>query len=142
MLNHCRLGLKFYFRCVNDSGMAVVINYNDHREIIADQHGAFACNFNIALPTTIKLTFSGKDNLTDTVVDSNGKIIEDKAVIIQEITLDNIPISDVYIKKYLKLTTLDQQEIYTSYIGFNGIMELDLDRPNVFLQLMKFNRLL
>lgn len=139
-LNTCKFSIEFYFNAIEHQSMAVEIWDNGVKDAEVSTEGTYVYTKEITLPTKIILKFKNK-NPNDTIVDESGKITKDKSVVIQNMSLDNLPISVNYIRKHLKLITENQQEIYSHYIGFNGDVELDFDRPNVFLQLMKFNRL-
>jgi hypothetical protein len=141
-LSKCNLSIEFYFNDIDNQTMSVEVLNQGNQLAVVSTPGAYTYCTEITLPTKVILKFSNKNLQCDTVVDETGKIIKDKSVVIQKILLDSIPISDSYLKKNLKMITEDQQEIYSHYVGFNGQIELDFDRPNVFMQLMKFNRLL
>ena len=94
----------------------------------------------IALPTEINLEFGGKDLAKDTMVDEVGNIIKDKHVLIQEIKLDNMLVEPLYLQRRLKLEYNDQIN-YSNYIGFNGTMIIQFNKPDVFRQCMECKRL-
>ena len=95
---------------------------------------ADSIEIDIELPTNITLVFSGKNNMTDTVVDKDNKIIADMYTKITNIELDGMPFPKAYIQKWLCLETQDQK-MYTSYIGFNGQMILKFEETTVFQQI-------
>ena len=106
-------------------------------KLISDQQQinfADSIEIDIELPTNITLVFSGKNHMTDTIIDKDNKIIADMYTKITKIELDGVPFPIAYIRKCLCLETQDQK-IYTSYIGFNGQMILKFEETTVFQQI-------
>lgn len=93
----------------------------------------------VDLPGSLMLQFSGKDPDFDTQVDSNGKVIRDIYVKICSIKLDGFRVNDIFLHQRIKLHTEQGQDIVTSYIGFNGKVNLDFPEKSVFLQYLLMN---
>lgn len=69
----------------------------------------------------------GQNGQWDTRVEE-GKITQDRAVVLKSLLLDDVDISKYIIEK-CPLTTDDGQTIYTGYIGFNGTIEIKFSQP-------------
>ena len=89
------------------------------------------------LPTRLCLIFSGKNNATDTRIDENGNILQDLHVKIAKMALDGFELSKHVLQQKLGLETATGS-MPTAYVGFNGTITLNLDKPNVFLQYYAF----
>lgn len=140
-LNQCNLLVDFRFNSVQDSSMTVKILTFDSIEEFSVINDVVKFKKNINLPTKVQIEFFGKNMNLDTVLDNNGNIIADKNVIIENIFLDNIPIPNWCLSKFICLVTTENQKIYTNYIGHNGFVKLDFCHSDVFRQLMSFQRL-
>lgn len=94
-------------------------------------------SFDIQLPTKIKLVVSGKDMNLDTKVNKHGKIIQDLYVKIVKISLDGFELEDHFLFRHIKLIT--NNGIHPgNYLGFNGHVDLVMDCPTVFQQIMQW----
>jgi len=136
-MNSCKLEILFQFAEVRNSYMTVKVCDS---EITPTDGDIYCYEQAITLPTTIELEFTGKDSACDTIVDEAGNIVKDKHVLIKEIRLDNMPVEPLYLERRLKLEHGDQIN-YSNYIGFNGKMTIQFDKPDVFRQLMEWKRL-
>jgi hypothetical protein len=136
-MNNCNLQILFQFAEVWNSYMTVKV---DDSEITPTDGEVYCYEKTITLPTKITLEFSGKNNNGDTIIDEAGNIVKDKCVIIKEIRLDNMPVEPLYLERRLKLE-YGEQINYSNYIGFNGKMTIQFDKPDVFRQLMEWKRL-
>jgi len=139
----CGLAIHFEFTQVNGACMSVAVQVGEYAGVMnPDSAGIFVFEAPIVLPVKVHLIFSGKDMSKDTLCDSQGRIIEDKCIIIKAITLDRFPIDGYYLQKKLILyETNSNRTTQSNYIGFNGTMCLDLDCVNVFFQLQKLARI-
>jgi hypothetical protein len=81
-------------------------------------------------PLLLKLIFSNKNQDIDTLIDSAGQILKDKAIRIDQIIIDKIKI---YHELFLiPFVTESGQVIEKSlYFGFNGVYTVDI-KPNLF----------
>lgn len=99
-------------------------------------------NFDIDLPTNLNIFIDGKDKLIDTVVDEHGKIIMDKFLRIDEIQIDGKPVDKNAIHKIVKMTTNEGETIVSNYIGFNGIVSIDLNYEDSLVAHLNIEQLL
>ena len=118
--------------------MQVEILYNNQVYAVTDQKNSFSLP--VSLPGTVTLTFSGKDMMHDTVLDSQGNIVEDLYVKIQKIKLDGFDMGVNFLNQKIVLITDDGKEIPGAYIGFNGKIVIDLNCSSVFEQIMCWKR--
>jgi hypothetical protein len=140
-LARCQLRIDFEYGLIDGKIMQVEI-YNNQKVLTATPqiNGDYAqaqVFLDLTLPTRLFLIFSGKNNLTDTQIDENGNIIKDLYVKITNLALDKIEISQNALNQKLVLETATGS-IPTNYVGFNGRITLNLDKPNVFLQYYDF----
>lgn len=135
------LEIKLEFgKCQNQiMEMILSVNNNDPIWIQPDANGLVAINLNIDLPSQVVLQFKGKDANTGTIVDANGNIVEDMYVKFLSIALDGFNLSEKFLHQKIKLLAENGQEIFSSYVGFNGIVVLDLTESDVFSQYLKMN---
>jgi len=106
------------------------------------KHGDHIFDFDIDLPCTLNVLVNGKDNSKDTVVDDKGNILEDKFIRIDKICLDNKPLNDNALPKFCKLVTNDSKTIVSNYIGFNGMVSLDLNYSDSLVAHISIQKLL
>lgn len=99
-------------------------------------------NFDIDLPTNLNIFIDGKDKLVDTVVDEHGKIIMDKFLRIDEIHIDGKPVDKNAIHKIVKMTTNESETIVSNYIGFNGVVSIDLNYEDSLVAHLNIEQLL
>ena len=93
----------------------------------------------LELPAQVTITTSGKNHRYDTKVDESGNIYEDLAVQIESIKLDSFDLNDKYIHQKINILTESGETHTTSYIGFNGTININFDENNVFAQILKAN---
>jgi hypothetical protein len=81
-------------------------------------------------PLSLRLIFGNKNQEIDTQVDSDGHILKDKAIRIDQVIIDKIKI---YHELFLiPFVTESGQTIENSvYFGFNGVYNIDI-KPNLF----------
>jgi len=129
MLNIVDLTFNFEFGKINNRSMTVEIESNNQTVLVTNN---IAVVNRLVLPNCIKIKFSGKVNGKDTKIDSQGNILEDMYVKLTGIKIDNLKIPDWAIQKNLWYVTTDGNVIKTAYIGFNGIMTIDIPESTVF----------
>lgn len=132
----------FEFAPLNDKLMQVTVS-NNHREIpvipeLTKGKYLATTRIDIVLPTQITLKFSGKNQNTDTVVDQAGNILKDLTVKIKTIRLDGMIVNQNFLHNCLILTAQDNSTWIGSIVGFNGTMNINLDKNNVFSQFVSF----
>lgn len=136
-MNLCKLEIVFKFAEVHGSFMTVKINDT----VLSGVNNEVQCYEKlITLPDSVTLEFSGKNQTTDTILDGDQNIIKDKHILIKEIRLDNMPVERLYLERRLKLEH-DNKVVYSNYIGFNGKMVIQFNKPDVFRQLLEWQRL-
>lgn len=123
MKRNFKLRLEFEFGIANGQMMSIKVNDTD---VIDGQ-----ITLDITLPSTIRVEFTGKHD-NDTVMDENGKIIEDKFIKIKKFLLDDIPVPDWVLHERLSYTTDENDELPLSFIGHNGSLIIDIPEDDVF----------
>lgn len=143
-INHCSLEFKFEFEHIDHRIMTVTVENNGQVykvEPVFDTNSYLGtAKLDIKLPTSITLTFSNKNQNTDTKIDIDGVVVQDVCVKIKCVRLDGFKIADDFLQQKLKLIATDSSIWIGPYIGFNGTMQIDLDKDNVFSQMIEFCR--
>jgi hypothetical protein len=139
-LHACKIQFKFEFGSIDNRFIQViVINGNQTNLVIPNDDHIGIAELSIELPTQLILTFTGKDPNTDTLVDKNGNITKDMYVKIISISLDGFELNNIFLHQKIKLLTETNQEITTSYVGFNGTVLIDMSESSVFSQYLSMN---
>lgn len=102
--------------------------------------GVYVTEFDLLIPSQIKMIFSGKNQDLDTILDHNNCIVQDLYVKLNRISLDNIPV-EVHVSKIANFLSCSGLNLSTDYIGFNGELSINIDQDNTFDQIMTWNRL-
>lgn len=136
-LAYCKLTLEFEFGAIADSTMSVAVGsaYTLNPGYDCRQQ----CELYIQLPSSIRLEVSGKNINTDTLVDDKQQIVKDKYVKLLDIKLDNISVPKHYLEKDITLRTHNDL-IHSNYFGFNGVVEINFTKSNVFHQWCDFKK--
>ena len=138
--SNCILTLKFKFGKTNNDYMKMLATHNNiEYKILPDIGDCSTFQFNLTLPDKLILTISNKSE-NDTIIDDNGTILEDRYIQLQEASIDGFDLNYNFLHKKIKLVTFENNEIISSYFGFNGSVELIFDQPNVFQQIYSLNR--
>ena len=134
--NNCTVEFQFEFSAIAGRHMqvAIIVNSNDLYTVTPIDTLVTGTKINVELPSQIVLTFFGKNHNTDTVSDSDGNITQDIFVKILSMSIDGFQLNEKFLHQKLKLVTVDNQEIFTAYIGFNGNITIDLSTHTVFSQ--------
>lgn len=130
MLNTIDILFKFEYGPIDDRFMQIEISAND--QIILANTASEVLVRQISLPGSISLKFSGKTPGRDTKIDSAGNIVQDMYVKLIGLNIDNLKVPEWVIQKKISYTTDDGRYLTTSYIGFNGIMTIDIPESTVF----------
>lgn len=130
MLNTVDLTFEFEYGILGDRYMQVEISTNG-QIVLADASTNVVIK-QVHLPNQISLSFSGKTPETDTIINSAGDIVQDMYVKVIGLKIDNLKVPDWVLHKKLSYTTFDGRNLTTSYIGFNGIMTIDIFESNIF----------
>ena len=136
--NTCNLKIVFKFNECNGKLMKVEVDCG-HSVILepVDKYAVFEQQ--IELPKKVIIRTSGKNHKYDTKMDESGNIYEDLAVQIESIKLDSFDLNEQYLHQKINILTESGETHTTSYIGFNGTINLDFDENNVFAQVLKAN---
>lgn len=130
MLNIIDLTFEFEYGRVSDRSMQVEITSGD-QSVLANLSNKVTVK-QIVIPNQIKLKFSGKTPGRDTVVDSAGNIVQDMYVKLLGLTIDNLKVPRWVLEKKTSYVTDGGQLLTTSYIGFNGVITIDIPESTVF----------
>lgn len=141
MINFNKCNLKIHFTLGKCKNKLFKLLVNNEELIPVDSGDLINAVYErqISLPTRVEIRTSGKDNNTDTIVDKDGKILEDLYVQIKEVSLDNFQLNEKYLHQKINIKTESGKMYTTSYIGFNGITVLNFQEKNVFSQVMVCN---
>jgi len=134
--NKCNIKFKFEFGSIEQRSMNITAMCNNKCYTV-DKSGVI--EFEILLPTTIILDVSGKNYNTDTIVAADGTILQDIFAKIDSITIDNFPLNQLFLHQRITLSTDTDQNVITSYFGFNGTVTIELKEDTVFAQLLSMN---
>lgn len=93
----------------------------------------------VDLPGQVQLRFSGKRIGQDTLVNDLGEIIEDMAVVISGVRLDGFPGNHTFLHQRLILDTELGDRVVSNFVGFNGVITLDLLEPHVLGVISSWN---
>ncbi len=133
MLNKVDIKIKFFFGELDGKSMKIKIQSDQFSETVSRDSGPLYWQRTLYLPCCLEMEFFDKA-VNDTRLDENGNIVADKHVSIEGIWIDGFEVSLLALDRLIKLNTT--HDIITSrYIGHNGIVILDFDKPNAFLQL-------
>lgn len=141
MTDNYSLEIVLKFGELNGQTMSVELLTEDQKFLVSGVTGKHVFSTSISFPTQIEMHFSGKNQITDTVIDENGKIIKDKYVKIESIAIDGIYLPKQYLQQGIELITNDQRKIVSDYIGFNGKIQIKFDKSNLFYQIADIFRL-
>jgi hypothetical protein len=144
--NQCNIDVELEFGPVDGKFMCVSGRCGDQIiELQPAENGltpfVTTVSFVCQLPNKLELIFKGKDPNTGTIVGPDGSIVQDMYVKINKFAIDRLKCNDIFLHQKIKLITIDNQEIVTSYVGFNGSVVINLDQPNAFFQLHNFNQI-
>ncbi len=134
--NKCNIKFKFEFGSIGQRSMNVTATCNNKCYTVAPSG---IIGFEISLPTTIILDVSGKNYNTDTIVAADGTILQDIFAKIDSIIIDNFPLNQLFLHQRITLSTDTDQNVITSYFGFNGTVTIELKEDTVFAQLLSMN---
>ena len=138
--NDCLLTLKFKFGKTNNDYMNLkIVHGNNEYSVVPNADDCSTFQIKLNLPDKIVLLVSNKNEF-DTVVDEQGNIVQDRYIQLQEASLDGFELNYNFLHKKIKILTLDNNEVISSYFGFNGSVELDFNQSNVFHQVSLLNR--
>lgn len=129
-LNHSQVQLYFKFGQVRDTYMSMRVNGID---VVPDADEQAMIELWIDFPCELVVELEGKDNNTDTVIDSDGKIIQDKFVQLTQVKVDRMSVGNHFLQKW----PVVNDSFTTTYFGFNGQVRLNFDETTAFHWLLK-----
>jgi len=135
LFNTCKLKITFKFGKCNDRLMNLTVN----DEVLNPVDNYVLFEKNIQLPEKLSIKTSGKIDGKDTKVDTDGNIVEDMYIQIENISLDDFPLNEIYLHQRINLLTEKGETNTSNYIGFNGTVNLDFVEENVFAQVLTLN---
>jgi hypothetical protein len=133
---NCTLKMRFRYGSCNNKLLQVEVEHNQKKVKLSPVENFATYTKQITLPTTLKVSVTGKDTVTDTKVDADGNVIEDLFVEICDITLDTFRLSDFFLHKKITIQTEDGKDHNTNYFG-NGSANIDFLEENIFAQVYK-----
>ena len=141
--SRCTIDFKFEFGTIDGRAMTLEISTPTETILVIpnqiDSRLIGDTKIEVDLPTQIVLKFTGKNYNTDTIVDENGNIVKDIYIKILSMRMDGFKLNEKFLHQKIKVVTDQSQQYNTAYIGFNGLIEFDLNEPNVFLQYLTLN---
>jgi hypothetical protein len=129
-LNCSQVQLYFKFGQVRGTYMSVHVNGID---VVPDSNEQAMVELCVDFPCELLISLEGKDNNVDTVVDSDGKIIQDKFVQLTEARVDRVIVDHNFLQKWPVVS----DSFATTYFGFNGQVSLKFNEPTGFHWLLK-----
>lgn len=132
--------LIFEVGTIDGRSMAMDLHYQGNVQRLADlPQGVLHHTMDVEFPSSMRIEISGK-GVNDTKVDSQGRIIEDKYILLKNILVDGHPIDQNWCCRFVVLRSDDHGPIVSNYWGFNGVVDLDFDSDNSFKWLAKTRR--
>ena len=139
----CVAKLDFEFGRIDNRHMHLSVIHGDCSYLIEprfnDDIGYASLSLDIQLPTAIYFSVSNK-GLDDTIVDSDGNILKDCYIKLESLSLDTFVINRDVLGRRLVLNADNGQTVKSNYFGFNGVAVLDLNKLDVFSQVLTLNR--
>jgi len=87
-------------------------------------------NSDMTFPGKIIIQQYGKDMTRDTKLDKNGKILDDKGIVIQSVKIHDVLLEyELYRFDFIKE---DGTVLNNNYLGFNGKYVIDIDKNNLY----------
>jgi len=81
-------------------------------------------------PATLKLVLSDKNLSSDTKINNDGKIVEDKFIELKKISVDGVDANIEFMQRIVLNTNKEKIKAY--YWGFNGTVEIAFDQIDSF----------
>lgn len=128
--NQSQVQLYFKFGQVRDAYMSMQVNGIDVVPNADEQAMIELC---VDFPCELVIELTGKNNNTDTIINCDGKIIQDKFVQLTQVKIDRMIVHDHFLQKW----PIVNDSFATTYFGFNGQVRLKFDEPTAFHWLLK-----
>ncbi len=84
-------------------------------------------DLNLDLPGTIKIVLGNKNNNTDTRIDHNGQVLQDKYIKLSEMTVARVPVKSSVLFDLCNYLTETGQQSQDTYWGWNGTVQINLN---------------
>ena len=89
-------------------------------------------DFDCELPNQIVFEFGDKF-INDTIVDKSGRIIQDKHIKIEKVSIDNMPVEQWIVESRLfEFVPKNNKTIHTNYFGYNGKAYMNIKNNDSF----------
>lgn len=122
--------LYFEFGQVRDRYMNLRVNGID---VVPDSNEQAVVQVSVDFPGELCLELTGKDNNVDTILDSNGNIVQDKFVRLTKVKVDRMIVNDHFLQKW----PIVNDSFASTHFGFNGQVRLGFNEPTAFHWLLK-----
>jgi hypothetical protein len=129
-----RVEFNFEFGIYNGS-MSVSIKQGDHKlfESIDNIQKNLVAIIDLVSHGTLTIQLDGKNNNSDTEVDSQGNIVADKYVRLQNLIVGRVPVSHANLYNLCRYTTITGTQVNDTYWGWNGEVCVNFDQTNPVL---------
>ena len=120
--------------------------FHEGYECVPDENNEYIYTGEINFPCTLRFEMQGKDSHgADCRVDNDGNVIWDRFIIISRVTVDSVVPNLNFIRRWGRIhpgTSLDNfrpsnQIVFSNYLGFNGVLELEFEGSNVLEWLLR-----
>lgn len=105
-------------------------NQNHLLDFVPDKAGLSVVNLSIIMPAEIKIELSGKNMQTDTKVDADGRIVQDKYIKIVGMSLGRHPIPEHKIYEMCRFISTNDDEVLGNFFGRPGVVYIVFDQPD------------
>lgn len=140
LITKSKLLFTLEFGSVNDNTMQLEFLYNGQQCIMDPGRDVTITHvMDICFPAEITLTVSGKNMMTDTLLDEAGRIVRDKYIKLVAIEIDNIALPTAWMEKKIELIRPGQDPVISNYFGHNGTCSIRFSKANAFLQILSIN---
>jgi hypothetical protein len=127
-----KVKLEFKFASVNNACMSLTVNGSP---LVPGPDLLATVTIDQEFPGRIDLVVDGKDMNHDTILDAEGNIVQDKHILLTNVTVDRVLVPDHFIQSWPKTSNRS-----TSYFGFNDQISLNFDDSDSFYWLLKTKR--
>lgn len=120
--------------------------FHNDEQCMPDSNNQYIYRAQHIFPVRLQFEMNGKcPRGSDCRVDANGEVIWDRYIIVSEVKVDGVVPNLDYLKRWGRIhpnTTLKDfrpanQIVFSNYMGFNGVIELEFDGSDVLEWLMR-----
>jgi hypothetical protein len=130
-LNRANCCITFELGLVESRGMRITVESSGTQ--LQLERGQTQCTVPVEFPGYMTVTVNGKMP-TDTKVDAEGNVVQDMYVKIIDLQINGMSVDKVWLEKAIYLKRFSDGELVnTNYLGFNGQVRIDFDKPNSFI---------